>query len=204
MAKTIQQIQAMITGKSDAREVINEIADYLEANPGGAGGVQSIIAGTNITLGGTAADPVINASGGSSLVLSETVTLTDAQIKALPTTPIQIVAAPGANKYIKYAGAVLVLDVTSGVYTNLNTSAMNLLRTGQNPLTVDFSGAYLEDDSNVWVYQDTSVNNDGIPVVLSELENLAIEISSQNTGNLTGGNAANTLKVTVYYVVVDI
>jgi phosphoribosyl-ATP pyrophosphohydrolase len=39
MAKTIEQIQTMITSKADAREVINEIADYLQANPGGGSGV---------------------------------------------------------------------------------------------------------------------------------------------------------------------
>lgn len=33
MAKTIEQIQSMITNKADAREVINEIADYLQAAP---------------------------------------------------------------------------------------------------------------------------------------------------------------------------
>lgn len=43
MAKTIAQIQSMITNKADAREVINEIADYLESNPGGGG----------VTIGGS-------------------------------------------------------------------------------------------------------------------------------------------------------
>jgi hypothetical protein len=33
MAKTIEQIQAMITGKADQREVINELTDYIQANP---------------------------------------------------------------------------------------------------------------------------------------------------------------------------
>jgi hypothetical protein len=40
MAKTIEQIQTMITNKADAREVINEIADYLQdSGSGGSGGV---------------------------------------------------------------------------------------------------------------------------------------------------------------------
>jgi alanine dehydrogenase len=43
MAKTIQQIQDMITAKYDIREVINAIADYLQDNPGGGG----------VTIGGT-------------------------------------------------------------------------------------------------------------------------------------------------------
>jgi hypothetical protein len=46
MAKTIEQIQTMITNKADAREVINEIADYLQdSGSGGSGG--------GVTIGGT-------------------------------------------------------------------------------------------------------------------------------------------------------
>lgn len=36
MALTIQQIQNNITSKNDQREIINQIADYLEANLGGS------------------------------------------------------------------------------------------------------------------------------------------------------------------------
>lgn len=35
MAKTIEQIQALIDAKIDARQLINLLADYLQANPGG-------------------------------------------------------------------------------------------------------------------------------------------------------------------------
>lgn len=35
---TIQQIQEMITNKGDVREIINQLADYIQANPGGGGG----------------------------------------------------------------------------------------------------------------------------------------------------------------------
>lgn len=64
MAKTIQQIQEMITLGYDIRQVINEIADYIQANPGGGSagnldlienGVNHVYAnsdfGTNIFLG---------------------------------------------------------------------------------------------------------------------------------------------------------
>lgn len=48
-----------------------DLAAYIDArialNPGGA--VQSLTAGTGVTLGGTAANPVINATGGSSYLV---------------------------------------------------------------------------------------------------------------------------------------
>lgn len=58
---TIQQIQAMITNKGDVREIINQIADYIQANPGGSGGgVASVTAGdASITVGGTATNPTV-------------------------------------------------------------------------------------------------------------------------------------------------
>lgn len=48
MAKTIDQIQTLITEKYDAREIINEIADYLQANPSGGGGAASYLVYTAI------------------------------------------------------------------------------------------------------------------------------------------------------------
>jgi hypothetical protein len=38
MALTIEQIQQNITDKHDAREIINQIADYIQANPGSSPG----------------------------------------------------------------------------------------------------------------------------------------------------------------------
>jgi hypothetical protein len=43
MAKTIEQIQTLITNKADAREVINEIADYLQSNSGSGGSGGGVI-----------------------------------------------------------------------------------------------------------------------------------------------------------------
>lgn len=56
MAKTIQQIQTLITEKYDAREIINEIADFLQANPSGGGGAASYLVYTALlTQSGTSA-----------------------------------------------------------------------------------------------------------------------------------------------------
>src|SRR5690242_19531048 len=56
--------------------------------------------------------------GGSSVVQTATKTLTDAQIKALPTTPIELVAAPGSGKVIWWSMIVLRATI-AGSYTNI-------------------------------------------------------------------------------------
>lgn len=52
--------------------------------------------------------------------------LTDAQIKALPTTPIALVSAPGAGYRIKGLGYTLRLNSSAGVYTNIDTTYATL------------------------------------------------------------------------------
>lgn len=77
--------------------------------------ISGVTAGTGISGGGT--------SGTVTVTLAEnylrvaTVTLTAAEVKALATTPIELVAAPGANKYIEFVGATLRLVAGSEAFT---------------------------------------------------------------------------------------
>jgi hypothetical protein len=58
---------------------------------------------------------------GASLVYGFATTLTDAQIKALPTTPVTLVSAPASGSRIKVMGGSASLNTTAGAYTNINT-----------------------------------------------------------------------------------
>lgn len=133
-----------------------------------------------------------------------TVSITSAEVKALETTQIELVAAPGAGKMIKFMGAVLKL-----VYGGTNA----FTESGDN-LAVKFT-----DDSGVAVSQTIEMTNfidqtadtytNAQPVInaivaASAAENAPLVLD--NLGSAIAGNAANdnTLEVSVAYRVVEI
>ena len=63
---------------------------------------------------------------GAGEVHTTTTVLTDAQIKALPTTPVTLLSAAGPNTFIKVIGVTYVTNTTAGAYTNLNATYVDL------------------------------------------------------------------------------
>jgi hypothetical protein len=195
-------------------EVITQIGG------GGGSGVQSVVPGTGIAVDDAdPANPVVSATGGAGSLLSASVTLTDAQIKALPSTAVELVAAPGAGKIINVLSCRVALDNSSGAYTNA-TDASLVLKLGSlwisSVMITDTALLGTTPDSTNFVLPASTYMTVGTfnGEILSSLqgntiagqENVALDIKDDYAGgsDYTGGNAANTLKVTVYYVVVDL
>ena len=154
-------------------------------------------------------------SGGSGALSLTRATLTDAQVKAVPTTPVTVIAAPGAGKAIMILTAWMRLDARGGAYTNL-TGLEVQLNYGAAALA-PASAAYVEasqgafadasaahvlgsfDDQTggsafaSWMAEIATVTNSPVTVFFSG-----------TTGNLTGGNAANSLTVDVLYHVLTL
>lgn len=167
--------------------------------------------------------PIAN---GGSLVQRATVTLTNAQIKALPTTGITVVAAPGPGFWLSVLAVDYSSDFTAGAYTNIDATYSDL-HVGWGS---EYAGGYLVDDSATTpVLTDVTDlfgnTTQGIvqgvrysdcvpvagaagyvrayPILRSTVANgaLTVKMDNNGSGDLTGGNAANSLKVTVLYVV---
>lgn len=191
----------------------------------------------NLTNGVTGVLPVANGGTGVSAdfvpMLKSTTPLTNANVIALPGTPITLVSAPGAGFRIKLLAPVtLISDFSAGAYTGLDTTYAtlnvqtpagswltcavandNTLTTPLSKLTSLFSAFDRVVDLPIPAMDAFDAGNAGgasewiIPVVSTDpasLDNDAVVLYLDNNGsvtNLGGGNAANTLKVVVYYAI---
>ena len=191
---TIQQIQAAIDSKAnDPRQLINMIADYLQANPGGS-----------------------PSPGGSSYLVAETEWDND-QIKGSASVYREVVPAQGANTYIKFLGAVLRWRIATtytlsdsdsnisifygdGLAANMASCFSNIPNTTGNKVASIPPVLFVYTSPSIWATLGVSYLIDD-----SDCVNQPLKIGVYNSGgDLKGGNADNTLKVTVYYVVVDL
>lgn len=170
-------------------------------------------------------DTLVN-TGGEQTIRLLTTTLTDAQVKALPTTPVTLVAAAGADTFLHVLTAFVRVDTSNNGYGNIDGSAYLIVTyTGEdagaaqglianggdatdltNLLTsFDNTSAVLEPYTVATV--DAAANK-VVPALLSMSDavnkGLIIKASNGVAGNWTGGNAANEMSVTVLYTVVDL
>jgi len=157
------------------------------------------------------------APSGLAPILKASVTLNNTQIKALPTTAVTLIAAPGANTRINLIHLELFANFVAGGYTNVNGS--------QAWLTCKMNGtdvtSYLVQDPTVLLYSFynffTTASKQSAPFTRwTEVEsswgslsfpeatdfiNKALEIYVDNgsLGDFTGGNVLNTIKARAFY-----
>jgi len=159
-------------------------------------------------------------AGGGSLVHQATVTLTDAQILHLSQTPAQVVAAGGANTIVFPTRMVLYANTLAGAYAGITTDSDRLELKwigGGNPLAAVFSSStwgqvagLLGNAAISFVDILPQMNYDAALGSLSSFADLAsyninkgIELVWQADDELTGGNAANTLRVSTAYMILN-
>jgi hypothetical protein len=164
---------------------------------------------------------VSSGGGGSSSVLSATVTVTNAQLLALLMTPVTIVAAPGAGKAIFPVQAFLNADTTGGAYTvDANTIVEIRIPAVSGSMLSRLIEVYnggvselLSEGAPAYAWMGTAAYTDSTSTETiasspgrdpAELDDQPLSLLQSNGAALIGGNAANTLTVTAYYTVVTL
>jgi hypothetical protein len=154
----------------------------------------------------TALDLKANIAGG---IQSASVTLTNAQILALPTTPVVVVAAPGSNFAISVLAAHFVTNYTS-VYTNAAATLEAQLLPSVVACFIRALGLFNSTTRRIARFPvaygyliaiSTSITGDYGARSGSDNTALTFSVNNQGSGDFTGGHAANTLKVTVLYTI---
>lgn len=148
----------------------------------------------------------------------QTVILNNDQIKALPTTSIEIIPSPGLNKVlwvpVQNGLGMCALNMKSTVaYGNLDGSAFLEFKysNGNFPTdyrnTTDISNILTSGDNELWILpiigDPTDVSSEGLDSDFAGL-GLSFFISNGVLGDLTGGNPDNFLRVTIFYTILDI
>jgi len=162
---------------------------------------------------------------GTATIYKTTVTLNNTQIKALPTTPITLIAAPGAGLAIALLRASVYSKTNAGAYTNINAAGVLGVRfatslgtglswipndaaitNGSTTLLSDLLGTTTNRRATLTPNQGTEGRDDwgAVPFVedVAAFTNLALQVDVDNNGggDFTGGNAANSLVFVVYFL----
>lgn len=143
-------------------------------------------------------------------------TLTNAQILALlGGAPIELLPAPGSGKAYGVLAVLCTANCTAGAYTFTGSALVEIINTGGTGALL--GGTIAEDAADAFplftnggafkitasLHGKWADGGDGSETPTYEDKALQIAILGTPSG-IGGGNAANTLKVTVLYTILDV
>lgn len=158
--------------------------------------------------------------GGGGAVLFATRTLTNDEVLSLPSTGVQIVEAPGAGKVLIPVLGLLSLSWTAD-YTNIDAGAELMLgwEPHDNQCLVWLQGGGAQDVASLLAFGENGIavgsqgqRTDGSSTYglaglgdPSDYDNQPLHLKAVNgSGDFTGGDPANALKVNLLYALLTL
>ncbi|MEE4113328.1 MAG: hypothetical protein V2I40_10975 [Desulfobacteraceae bacterium] len=203
---SVVKIQSSTGNPTDGTvlEVVSHDAnvDPLVVSSSAQAGVLTVTQGGAVSVtGAVTASGSVTATGGlsagsasDSLLKTDTVEITNSQLKALRATPKVLVAAAGADKMIELVSAVLILDYGSEALTE---SADNLI--------IEYASSGVDATAAIETTSFIDATADAIALVLptgiagaaaTNLVNDGLHLKNSGDGEF-GGNASNDTTMTV-------
>lgn len=147
----------------------------------------------------TAYDVPFKANGSEATgVVSKVVDLTNAQVLALNVTPITLVAAPGIGKYIDVISVNFVFKYTGAYTSPLDVRCYWGSRGAGNACSATLTGSgFFDATANIAKRVSGVPDNTNPPVT-----NLPVVIQQVSPSAMGGGNASNSVRVTINYRIV--
>lgn len=150
----------------------------------------------HVDTGKVLVDETVTATGGlssgsaaDSFIHTDTVELSNADIKALRATPKTLVAAPGADKVVEFISAVLILDYGTNVLTESADNLVIEYATSGTDITAAIEATGFIDaaaDTLKLVYAAIT------DVSAANAVNLAVQLFNTGDGEYAGNVAENT------------
>jgi len=128
------------------------------------------------------------------VIYNDTVELTAQQVKALNGTPIQLVAAPGINKFVEVVSVIIILDYSTSVFTETDDNLVVQYGTSGDDITaaIEMTGFIDQSaDTIMIVYPAHPLAANAA----ADMVNNKVELYNPN--DEIGGNVGNESAVTV-------
>lgn len=131
-------------------------------------------------------------------VVSKMVDLTNAQVLALGTTPVTLVAAPGVGHYVDVISISLVFKYTGAYTSPANVRCYYTSRYVGNGCSAVITGSGFFDAS-----ANTAIRVAGVPDNTNPpVTNVPVVLQQTTLAAMGGGNASNSIRVVIHYRIV--
>jgi hypothetical protein len=132
-------------------------------------------------------------------VQTATVTLTSAQLRALHSTPVQLIPAPGSGQMVAPISVVFQYKAGASPYTITGGGRVAVYLGAPNNLVTQVDAARFLDQTTSQVFMSEGIGGIGSSQQ-GAVENASVMVENDSTTEWTGGDG--TVTISVYYTVV--